>query len=191
MSNLDDPVSSGKQSAATWRVATHARPDPDAVVSVYLAERYLFPEGEPVVVVFVPRRRPSDIAAVADGAVDVWNTYDPERRLFDHKPPAFADRNETCATKLVWEYLCKTGKPVGHLAPLIQAVHEGDRNPPGKGGTALALSRREGFHAEFTRLRPQCSGDKDLYALLCDWLDKYSSALREGAIHPFQEEKAL
>lgn len=97
------------------RVATHKQPDPDAVASAWLAETYLF-AGEEVEIIFVPRQRPRQAAPAADCFVDVANTHDPEQFCFEHKPPAVADRNATCATKLVWEHLLRLDRPVGHPA---------------------------------------------------------------------------
>lgn len=169
------------------RVATHKRPDPDAVVAAWLAERYLFDVDENVTVVFVGRKRPARPERArerADCVVDAWNAYalsDPEQPVFDHKPPAFADRNETCATRLVWEHLLRTGKPVRHLAALVEAVHAGDRNPPfapGRGGAALVQSRQNGLHAYFARVRPQCASDEQLYLVVRAWLDDFDHATR-------------
>jgi hypothetical protein len=154
------------------RIATHKQPDPDAVVAAWLAERYLF-HGQSVEVVFIARKQPVQDKQVADCVVDAWNIHDPKQLIFDHKPPAFADRNETCATKLVWDYLVSQGKSVRHLVSLVQAVHEGDRNPPVKGGAALKQSRQNGFHAYFKRVRPLCSSDEDLYSRMRAWLDEY------------------
>ena len=113
------------------RVVTHSKPDGDAIASAWLAATYLFP-GEHVEVAFVPRPRPGQPAPAADCLVDVGCAFEPERLAFDHKPPAFADRNATCATRLVWEHLLSLGRPVGHLGALVWVVHEGDRSPPGR-----------------------------------------------------------
>src|SRR3954447_18726866 len=86
------------------RIATHSKPDADAVAAAWLAETFMFP-GEDVEVVFVPRLRPGQPTPAADCVVDVGCAFDPKRLIFDHKPPAFADRNATCATRLVWEHL--------------------------------------------------------------------------------------
>jgi hypothetical protein len=125
------------------RVATHQKPDADALVSAWLASRYLFDDRR-VDVVFVSRGCSVDKLASYDCVVDLSGVHDPERLIFDHKPPAFSDRNETCATRLVWEHLHSHGKPVEHFAPLIDVVHEGDSNPPRRPSPALAASRRTG-----------------------------------------------
>ena len=81
-------------------IATHSKPDADAIAAAWLAETFLFP-GEDVRVLFVPYLRPGQSCPAADCLVDIARTFDPERLNFDHKPPAFADRNATCATRLV------------------------------------------------------------------------------------------
>jgi len=158
--------------ALVKRIATHKRPDPDAIASAWLGERYLF-AGEAVEVTFLSRKMPAGGWPPVDCLVDVGNAYDRERLRFDHKPPAFADRNATCATKLIWMYLVARGKPVRHLAPLVQAVHEGDSNPPCKPSSLLAQSRTDGFHAAFARAQAECSTDEALYRAMRQWLDDH------------------
>src|SRR5947209_2790885 len=107
----------------TPRIVTHRSPDLDAVVSAWLAQTYLFDGAAQIC--FLPRR--IDPARHPDDClVDIGNLYDPARLRFDHKPPAFADRNATCAAQLVWEHLLVLGKPVHHLGPLVRVTFEGD-----------------------------------------------------------------
>jgi hypothetical protein len=113
---------------------------------------------------------------VADCLVDVSNVFDTQRLIFDHKPPAFTDRNQTCATKLVWEHLVSLGKPVEHLLSLVQVVHEGDRNPPAKASEKLMNSRRNGLHAVIKSTRALNLTDHEFYDTLCTWLDDYDAA---------------
>jgi len=162
------------------RIATHKQPDADATASAWLAETYLF-TGERVEVVFVPRHRPSQADPGVDCFVDVGNVNDPKRLCFDHKPPAFTDRNESCATKLVWEHLLRLGHPVHHLRALVEIIHEGDHSPPRRPSPALRASRADGFHARVTRLRGKGTEDGELYRTLCHWLDAYDAAAQEAA----------
>jgi hypothetical protein len=84
------------------QIATHRNPDADVLVAAWLAESFLF-AGEPTEIVFVARTyRPGD-AATYDCVVDVGSACDPARLWFAHKPPAFADRHQNCAARLVWE----------------------------------------------------------------------------------------
>lgn len=152
------------------RIATHKRPDADALVATWLAERYLF-AGDNAEIVFVSRHA---VVRGADCVVDLGNTFDPDRLRFDHKPPAFTNRNATCATRLLWEHLVAKSKPVVHLEPLIRVVHEGDRNPPGKRSPELSRSKTTGFHAHLARLRAICpNNDAALYAGARTWLNEY------------------
>jgi hypothetical protein len=154
----------------TGRILTHRAPDLDAIVSAWLAQQYLF-EAEPEVV-FVPRtidpaRYPNDCL------VDIGNTYDPPLLRFDHKPPAFPDRNQTCAAKLVWEHILALGKPVAHLAPLVQVTYEGDTR---RFSPALKQSRLDGPHAGLSRVVRLYPCDEDRYAHMRCWLSEYSRA---------------
>ena len=151
------------------KIATHRQPDADALVSTWLAERFLFAD-EIVMVVFVGRAVPK-CGWNADCVVDVGNEHDPARLRFDHKPPAFADRNETCATRLVWEHLQRMGADVVYLAALVEAVHAGDSNPPRKGSLVLQQSRTNGFHAFLRQARQLCVTDSALYEAVRHWLN--------------------
>src|SRR4051794_29648478 len=66
----------------TRRIATHRKPDADAIAAVWLAEAYLF-AGEDIEVAFVPRCRPGMLAGSFDCVVDVSNAHDPDRLVFD------------------------------------------------------------------------------------------------------------
>src|SRR5688572_11046935 len=92
-------------------VATHRRPDADAIVSAWLAQRFLFGD-EPSEVVFVDRGYvPADCQPEYDCVVDVGRSLNIERNEYDHKSPAFESRDETCATRLLWERLLADGRP--------------------------------------------------------------------------------
>jgi ribosomal protein S18 acetylase RimI-like enzyme len=74
--------------------------------------------------------------------------------------------------------LAVQGKPVRHLAPLIQAVHEGDRNPPCKPSPLLTQSRTDGFHAAFAQAQREAATDAALYRAMRNWLDDYDARTR-------------
>ena len=168
------------------RITTHSKPDGDAIASAWLAARYMF-RGEHVGVAFVPRLRPGQPVPAADCLVDIGCAYDPQRLVFDHKPPAFVDRNQNCATRLVWEHLLSLGRPVGHLEALVSVVHEGDRSPPGRPSPELATSRLEGFHSRLKQAGARGGGDLQLYREMRGWLERYDRderARRESARPP-------
>lgn len=140
------------------RIATHQKPDADALLSAYLMQRYAF-AGQ-AEIVFIAR------GAGLKGfncAVDVGRQYDPERRYFDHKPPAFPDRNSTCASRLVWEWLLARGQRVEAWRDLVALVHEGDARPPRRASPELKRSRSEGLHALVLAYRAQNSTDAALF----------------------------
>ncbi len=154
------------------RVVTQSKPDGGAIASAWLVAAYLFP-GEHVEVAFLARFRPGRPVPAAVCLVDIACACDPARLSFDHKPPAFADRNATCATRLVREHLPSLGRPVGHLGAVVRVVHEGDRSPPGRPSSELARSRAEGFHSRLKQARARGSGDHRLYREMTGWLDSY------------------
>jgi hypothetical protein len=164
-------------------IVTHKRPDADALVATWLAARFLF-NGEKAEVIFVSRGYTVPADRPPDCVVDVGRAYDPARFAFDHKPPAFPDRNHTCAARLLWEHLLALGKPVHHLEELIQIVHEGDRRPPRKPSPALLQSRRAGLHAQLAQLRQDCPDDQQLYRATRSWLDHYEQTTAAAAPGP-------
>jgi hypothetical protein len=158
-------------------IATHKDPDADALAAAWLASRYLF-DGDSIEVIFLPRNVSLTKTSPLDCVVDLCCTYDRERLIFDHKPPAFADRNETCATRLVWDHLRACGKPLNHLAALIGVVHEGDSRPPRQPSAALKESRRDGFHAAVRWARENIEGDREVFLAASKWLNKFERVAR-------------
>jgi hypothetical protein len=98
-----------------------------------------------------------------DCVVDVGGTCEPARLWFDHKPPAFVDRHQSCAARLVWEYLQSQGRAVAHLADLITATHDGDSIVRRAGSKAYRHSRQSGLHAFFARAKAADLTDLELY----------------------------
>ena len=144
------------------KIATHRTPDADAIVSTWLAQRYLF-QNRPSTVQFVGRefgaRQFKDFHAV----LDVGRAYDPERYFFDHKPPAFSHRDQHCATSLVRDQVSKLGHPVAHLEGLVQVVHDGDAATRRGQSEAYARSRTNGLHAIINEARSIATSDQMLY----------------------------
>lgn len=146
----------------TRHIATHSKPDADALVSAWLAERYLFPD-DLCQIKFVGGTFELSKCQNYDCVVDVGRTCNPKRSLFDHKPPAFDNRDETCASNLVWQHLRKLGKPVNHLASLIELVHDGDAATRRSCSENYTESRQTGLHALIRHAKDYCDSDQMLY----------------------------
>jgi hypothetical protein len=163
--------------AAVTRVVTHAGPDGDAVAAAWLAERFLF-AGQSVEVSFVAYDHDWASGPPADCVVDMGGLHAPATGLFDHKEPASADRNESCATRLVWDHLVGLGYPVQHLKPLVDVVHAGDsarERPRFKGG--YAESKRTGFHKALKDAKAEHATDAEVYRAVRGWLDRHDKSL--------------
>ena len=154
-------------------IVTHANPDLDAIVSAWIAQDFLF-LLQPTEVLFVSRKVPEKVMQRADCLVDVGNTYCPECYRFDHKPPAFENRNSTCATRLIWEYLQNSGVDIAYLEPLVQITYEGDTHRHSK---ALKQSRINGPHAELTRLKQAYKKPTEVFQQMVLWLRNYTENL--------------
>jgi len=160
----------GVPNPGTRVIVTHSRPDTDALVSAWMAERFLFP-GEPVAVSFVAYDRVLAADPPADCVLDLGGVHAPELRAFDHKPPAFADRNGTCATRLLWNHLTVLGQPVGYLVDLVAAVHAGDQAPPRR-VDAMGRVRRDQTLGGVLAARRVGGGDAQVYSRARAWLDE-------------------
>lgn len=155
------------------QIITHANPDLDAIVSAWLAQDFLFQEHASEVL-FVSRKVPEKLMLSADCLVDVGNTYCPENYRFDHKPPAFRNRNSTCATQLIWEYLLNIGRAVVHLKPLVEITYQGDTH---RNSEALQQSRIDGPHAELTKLKTEYRDTTEIYQQMVLWLRSHTKNL--------------
>lgn len=156
-------------------IATHKKPDADALVATWMAERFLFP-NERCRVKFVSRllqRRQMKL----DCVVDIGKAHDPNKLRFDHKPPAFSHRDQSCATRLVWEHLLTLGHDVGHLELLVDLVHDGDASTRRGNSAIFRASRINGLHALIKQAHLQCAegannlNDQMLYRAIKMWLD--------------------
>ena len=150
-------------------ILTHRNPDLDAIVGAWLAQDFLF-ASEKSRVIFVSRKIPNRIEQTADCIVDVGNSYDPGHYLFDHKPPGIKNRNSSCASKLLYEYLLSLGRDVGHLESLIQVTFEGDTR---RQTARVKDSRQSGPHARLKHLKEKHKEDSEVYACMIDWLRSY------------------
>ena len=155
------------------QIVTHADPDLDAIVSAWIAQDFLFQAHESEVL-FVSRKVPEKLMHAADCLVDVGNTYCPENYRFDHKPPAFENRNSTCATRLIWEYLLDSGVAVRHLARLVEITYQGDTH---RNSEALKQSRIDGPHATLKQLKAEYKDTTEVYQQMVLWLRSYTKTL--------------
>ena len=154
----------------TRRIVTHRKPDADALVAAWIAERHLFPT-DACQIKFVDRMFDPSADQHYDCVVDVGRVCNPDRRIFDHKPPAFIDRNQTCAAKLVWQHVCESRRPAHDLADLIELVHDGDAIARRSGSASYAESRKTGLHALIKHAQGYCDSDQMLYQAIKVYLD--------------------
>lgn len=152
-------------------IATHKRPDVDALVSVWLAERYLFAR-QAVVVSFHDRAVDIKTLLGIDCVVDFGGVYCRKRLIFDHKPPAFADRHANCAATLLWRYLIDREHDVAQLEDFVRLVHDGDSAKRRAGSPAFKQSRKNGLHAAVSKWKSAKMSDADLYRRTKAWLNR-------------------
>jgi len=155
------------------RIVTHADPDLDAIVSAWIAQDFLF-QAHASEVLFVNRKVPEKLMHSADCLVDVGNTYCPENYRFDHKPPAFENRNSTCAARLIYEYLLNISVAVEHLAHLVEITYQGDTH---RNSEALKQSRIDGPHAKLKQLKTEYTDTTEVYQQMVLWLRSYTKNL--------------
>ena len=111
--------------ATSVRIATHRKPDADALVSSWIVDRFLL-AAKQCQVEFVAYDFRPDAASGFDAVLDVGQRHDPSNLIFDHKPPAFQHRDEHCASSLAWKHVLSLGCPVPPLEQLVRVVHDGD-----------------------------------------------------------------
>jgi hypothetical protein len=170
----DDACRVRPRGRATRRVITHAKLDGDAVVAAWLAERFLF-AGDRVEVLFVPRVRAFGAYRAGDCIVDVGNTHDPAHLFFDHKPPAFLNRHDSCAARLVWDRLVQLGCPVERYRQLVDVVFAGDSVRARVGfNEQYAESKRTGFHKTLDDAKAAESTDAAVYRVVRRWINGLS-----------------
>jgi hypothetical protein len=155
---------------ASARIATHKKPDADALVSTWFTDRFLFPDRA-CRVDFVPRDFGPQDDATYDAVLDVGRMCDPSRLVFDHKPPAFEHRDEHCATSLVWHHARSVGCQAAELRELVELVHDGDAATRRQRSSAYARSRIRGLHALIKSARAYAQGDQMLYQGIAAYLD--------------------
>lgn len=152
------------------RIATHKRPDADALVSAWMTDRFLFPNDR-CQVEFVARSPLFQDDHGYDAVVDIGAQHDPARLVFDHKPPAFRHRDEECASSLVWRHAQSLGCSVDHLESLVELVHDGDAITRRPRSEAYAQSRTNGLHAIIKHAKAYAQSDPMLYQGVAAYLD--------------------
>ena len=134
----------------TFSIATHKNPDADALVSSWLASRYGL-VNDNARIAFVGRGANPKSLADHYFVVDIGKTHDVLNRRFDRKPPAFANRDETCATRLVWDWLLQQElgseerKNLIKLKSFVSLVHDRDAVSRRARSPAYKESREAGF----------------------------------------------
>ncbi len=156
--------------SAERRLATHRKLDADAIVSTWIAERFLFP-GQRCQIEFVARDFNPSLGSTFDAVLDVGKTHSPEDLTFDHKPPAFDHRDDNCATSLVWEHAIKNGARIKFLKKLVRLVHDGDAATRRNGSLVYKQSRETGLHAIVRHGREYAQSDLMLYRGVALYLD--------------------
>lgn len=163
-------LSPGEPPAA--RIATHKSPDADALVSTWLADRFLFPNVK-CQIDFVPRDFDPLLKHHFDAVLDVGKNFDRKKLIFDHKPPAFIHRDEHCATSLVWQHAQSLGCDLDHLQELVDLVHDGDAATRRTRSKPYQQSLATGLHALIKAARARAPNDQMLYQSIASYLDAH------------------
>ena len=151
-------------------IATHCKPDADALVAMWLAERFQF-TNRSCFIRFFDRRTELATLQKYDCKVDVGRIRKEDHRLLDHKPAAFNDPGDICATRRVWDFLRGRGENLDWLKPLVDLVHDGDAVSRHAGSVAFQNSRRHGLHAHIACLQKTVDSDIVVYNATAIWLD--------------------
>lgn len=158
-------------------ILTHCDPDLDAIVSAWLAQRFIFAD-EPSEVRFVSAITERIIAS-AHCIVDVGKIHNRKTLRFDHKGVECL-RHVTCSAKLVWRHLRKLGLYVEDLEELLELVHDGDSmTRRSEKRLRYFMSCRVGVHAKLKEVRAHHADDGTVYKVMADYLDEqFGSAIR-------------
>ncbi|MDM4019378.1 MYG1 family protein [Roseiconus lacunae] len=151
-------------------IATHNDPYTDALVATWMAERYLYANNT-CQVAFIPRTRDQASLRGYDAVMDIGCVHEPLRHRFDHKPPAFEDRNEHCAASLVFRHLADRGVDVEHLSELVTLVHDGDAVTRRGKSEVYAHSRERGLHAVVQHAKAYATSDAMCFQGVAVYLD--------------------
>ena len=154
--------------SSTATILSHRRPDLDAIVSAWMARRFLF-AGRTATVRFVSQLTDKLISS-AGCIVDIGKIHDRERLRFDHKEPE-SRRHLTCSAKLLWEHLVEQGHEVEHLRELVELVFDGDSARRRSKSPRYKESRTSGWHARLEGLRGKGWNDQAVFEAMGRELD--------------------
>lgn len=108
------------------KIISHSNPDFDAITYLWLMKRYA-PEFRDAEINLMPFSQINDdLLGRADSVGDIGGQYYPAQWRFDHHHLPGSQSTDTCAAKMLWEYLLYLEIDVAHLAPLIEIIHQGD-----------------------------------------------------------------
>lgn len=150
-------------------IITHIALDMDAIIGVWLLQRYS--NLGDTTVGFVNTGNPDpNLLAKADAVVDTGKILDPGNLRFDHHQLPGDESISTCAALQVWEYLVSKDIPVEHLKPLAMLVYAGDNALKIHGAGS---SQEVGLHALLSGFKEvnKHATDDQVFEWMCNLLD--------------------
>lgn len=158
-------------------IVTHVSPDFDAIVSVWLLQR--FGGFEEASVSFVNTGNPdATLLENASAIVDTGKQFKPDKLRFDHHHLSGQAANDTCATMQVWQHLVKSSpsSELLNLHPLIDLIFYGDTGRP-----EANASRELGIHALLSSFKSTRPTDQAIMDYGFSILDALNSRLQAKA----------
>jgi hypothetical protein len=160
-------------------IVTHQSPDFDAICYLWLVKRFAsqvvptFKDAE--INLMSLSRIDQDVLEAAISVGDMGGVYRPETWRFDHHHLEGSQSTNTCAAKMLWEYLLYLGIDVSYLSPLIKVIWQGD----------LARTEPVGIHSilwggglQKNLLTGQRLTDMEMVAVGFDLLDRAAAWLK-------------
>lgn len=107
-------------------IVTHVSPDFDAITYLWLLKRFV-PKFKDAEIKLMPfGQSDQDVLEKADSVGDMGSVYHPATWRFDHHHLPGSQSTNTCAAKMLWEYLLFLEVDVAYLEPLINVIYMGD-----------------------------------------------------------------
>lgn len=169
-------------------IVTHSSPDLDAICYLWLLKRFVpkFKDTEMKLMAF--SQIDQDVLEAADSVGDMGGVYHPATWRFDHHHLPGSQSTNTCATKMLWEFLLFLQIDVDYLADLIEVVHQGD----------LARTDPIGIHTllwggglQKNPLTGQRLTDMEMVAIGFELLDRAAAWLKHKAILKVELDKKV